>query len=253
VSGTPEAGREAEAVVVKRGDGSVVALEIEVGDKKDIKPAQTPARPTPRPAVTPTPAGETQKVSGRLTNGAENVVVIGDLKCEVRANVFLLLLRNLNIKPGELAEYLRKNEVNVTAAVRRTPAGTCIIEEMDRPWATSPATGTPRPNVPPTATPRPDAGQALEKLAARIDQLDGRVWRIGDRAVIVPPKVRVEVKAGSAVTLVVRKIDRERLKEWLDEGTLKEVLENRLYIALVLRSNLPVYIVEKAEVAQTSP
>ena len=66
VSGTAEAGREARAVLFKRSDGSVVALEVQIGDKKDIKPAQKPVRPTPKPAVTPTPAGELRFVPSPL-------------------------------------------------------------------------------------------------------------------------------------------------------------------------------------------
>lgn len=248
LSGTPQAGFEAKAILLKRPDGSVVAVELSIGGKVD----QPAARPTPKPAVTPTSSGDLQKLSGRLADGAENVIVIGTVKCEVRPAAFLALLRRLNVTARELGDYVRKNEVSVVASARGALNAACVIEQMEvtvGPGGAGTGVATPpATSVPVTATPRVSGGGGREKIAARIDALEGRVWKIGDRIVIVPPKVRAEVKAGSAVTVVVQKIDRERLKEWLDEATLKEVLSNSLYLSLLLRANVAVYIVEEVQV-----
>jgi hypothetical protein len=111
--------------------------------------------------------------------------------------------------------------------------------------------------VPPTATPKPSLGTAqtniaLEKVSGRIDEVYGRVWRIGERVLVIPPRVEVEVKPGANVIVVVRKVDHQALAIWLDDLTVKQLLLNPLYVRLVINQRWPVYIIDEVHVEQVA-
>jgi hypothetical protein len=254
-----KAGYEAKAALVKRDDGVLVAIQIVVGGQREVT---RPVQPLPRVTVTPATArpGELEKMDGRLFEIAGNVVVIGDNKCEVGPLVIAALLRRLNVTAEGASAYLRTNEIKVAGAFRRTE-GRCIIASLEvtgTPAARPPAVTPSRPAIvtPAVPLPAPAVQGIAEKVSAKVEMAVGYVWHIGDRIVIVPARARAglreDVKPGARVTIVLRKVDRESLKQLLDEFTFNEVMINPVYNSFVARTNAAVYLADVAELAEVS-
>ncbi len=254
-----EAGREAKAALVKRDDGVLVAIQISVGGMREIV---RPVQLLPRVTVTPVVVrpGELEKIDGRLFEVSGNVVVIGDSKCEAGVLAIAALLRRLNVTALGVATYLRANEVKVAGAFRRTE-GRCVIESLDvigTPVARPPVATPSRPALvtPALPLPAPAVAGMSEKVSAKVEMAIGYVWHIGDRIVIVPAKARAglreDVKPGARVTIVLRKVDRESLKQLLDEVTFNEVMINPVYSSFVARTSAAVYLADVAELADVS-
>jgi hypothetical protein len=254
VSGELAPAKYAKAELTRSADGSVIAVQVIVGlSTVTVVPV------APLPVITPVPGGdvtqgELQKISGRLIAIGEGSVLIGELKCEVRAGVYLSVLASLGAKPGELARYLSEKNIGVTAALRKLTTGVCVVEQIA---VTGSPANVPAPVPPVTATPDPVTGVSQgsgsqEKITARIAEVEGRVWRVGDRTVIVPLKLLTEAKVGMNVIIVVRKIDHNALALWFDELTVRGLLINPLYRNFVINLGGTVYIADEVHVEQVS-